>query len=164
MVYELHNDSSLTKARESKTHLHMQNIFSDTVTWDESFEYMTEVVEEDSPVRIGKFFTIITHTAHHHIDKVKAICNQIQQLKNRNANIDIADAHMYMGLTAKSESIGKHHDDCEVIFWQCIGQTEWTVDDNSTYILSPGDCLYIPKGMMHEVKSLSPRMGISFGF
>ena len=163
MVYELHNDSLLTKARETKTKLHMQNIFPNTVTWDESFEYMTEVVNEDSPVRVGKYFTIITHTARHHIDKVKLICGQIQKLENRNANADFADAHMYMGLTAKSESIGKHHDDCEVIFWQCIGRTEWDVD-NTTYILEPGDCLYIPKGMMHEVKSLSPRMGISFGF
>ena len=164
MVYELYKDTDLDKARQNKTQLYMQNIFPNTITWDESFDYMTKVVEEDSPVRIGKYFTIITHTAHHHIEKVKSVCNEIEKLNNRSANVDIADAHMYMGLTAKSESIGKHHDDCEVIFWQCIGKTEWTVDENNKYILSPGDCLYIPKGMMHEVKSLSPRMGISFGF
>lgn len=164
MVYDLSKDSKLSEARATQTQLYMQNIFPKTITWDESFDYMTKVVEEDSPVRIGKYFTIITHTAHYHLDKVKTICNEIEKLENRNANVDIADAHMYMGLTAKSESIGKHHDDCEVIFWQCIGQTEWTVGENDKYILCPGDCIYIPKGTMHEVKSLSPRMGVSFGF
>ena len=162
MSYKFSEDQSLENARQNRTQLYMQNVCPDTVTWDESFDYLTEVMNEDSHVRLEKYFTIITHTAHHHLDKVKNFCAEIEKIENRSG--DNIDAHMYTGLTSMSESIGEHHDVCEVIFWQCIGRTEWTINRNDTYVMSPGDCIYIPKGMMHEVKSLSPRMGVSFGF
>ena len=163
MVYKFINDSALLDARTNNKELYIENILPNTVTWDEAFIYFTKVVEEESPIRFGNFFTIVSHTAHNHIDKVKEVCKEIETLDNRVDNTKPADGHMYMGLTAKSESFGPHSDDCEVIFWQCIGQTQWTVNNN-IYTLSPGDCIYIPCGTEHDVKSLSPRMGISFGF
>ena len=164
MVYEFINDENFNLARDNKQELYMPSILTDTISWDDSFDYFTKVVEEGSPIgHPGNAYTIISHTAHLHIDKVKNICNYLKTLKNRNDINYTVEGHMYMGLTAMSESFGPHSDNCEVIFWQCIGQTQWTVN-NKVYILSPGDCIYVPLGVEHDVKSLSPRMGISFGF
>jgi ribosomal protein L16 Arg81 hydroxylase len=33
-----------------------------------------------------------------------------------------------------------------------------------SFVLSPGDLLYIPKGMYHNTETLSPRISISFHF
>ena len=163
MVYKFIDDTQLDYARSNNKELFIPDVLPNTVTWDEAFDYFTKVVIEESPIRFGNFFTIISHTAHLHIDKVKEICKEIEILSNRVDATKPADGHMYMGLTAKSESFGPHSDDCEVLFWQCIGQTQWTINEN-IYTLSPGDCVYVPQGTLHEVKSLSPRMGISFGF
>ena len=129
MVYNFINDAVLANARDNKKESYMFNILPNTVTWDEAFDYFTKVVEEQSPMRFGEFFTIVSHTAHIHIDKVKEICKCIELLNNRVDSTAPVDGHMYKGLTAKSESFGTHSDDCEVLFWQCIGQTQWTVND-----------------------------------
>lgn len=156
------NDEKLNVARTNEQELYIPNVLTDTVSWDESFDYLTKVVEEESNIKLpGKYFTIVTHTAHTHIHKVHVVNEHLKNIKNRNDYP--VEAHMYMGLTGMSESFGPHSDDCEVLFWQCIGRTQWTVNDN-IYILCPSDCIYVPRGMQHDVKSLSPRMGISFGF
>ena len=164
MVYEFINDTNFNLARDNKQELYIPGLLTDTISWDESFDYFTKVVNENSIIKTpGQFFTLVTHTAHLHIDKVQVVCEHLKNLKNRINTQYPVEGHMYMGLTAMSESFGPHSDDCEVMFWQCIGQTQWTVN-NKVYVLSPGDCIYVPQGMEHDVKSLSPRMGISFGF
>ena len=164
MVCEFINNADFNLARDKQQVLYISNALPDIITWDEAFDYFTKVVNENSIIKTpGRFFTLVTHTAHLHIDRVGAVCDQLTNLKNRQYMNMPVEGHMYKGLTAMSESFGPHSDDCEVVFWQCLGQTQWTVDD-SVYTLSPGDCIYVPRGITHDVKSLSPRMGISFGF
>jgi ribosomal protein L16 Arg81 hydroxylase len=43
----------------------------------------------------------------------------------------------------------------------------WTIHDedkNESFVLSPGDIIYVPKSIVHEVTSLTPRAAISFVF
>tara|TARA_B110000305_G_C19244443_1_gene541588 strand:- start:393 stop:887 length:495 start_codon:yes stop_codon:yes gene_type:complete len=164
MVYKFINDATLAKARSNKIELYIPSVLLDTVSWDESFEHLTTVLKEPVPdIHYGPYLTIVTHTAHDDIDIIKDIIKDINVLEER-ANVDrIVEGHMYIGLTQFGGNLGPHSDDCEVLFWQCIGQTQWSVND-SIYVLNPGDCIYVPQGMQHDVKSLSPRMGISFGF
>lgn len=163
MVYRFVNDNELTNARKNNQALYLKNVLPDTVTWDESFEYLDKVVEEGSSISFKRMFGIITHTTRNHISKVNNVCKEIDIIENRVDNSKPSDAHMYISLTTQYEGFGPHHDDCEVIFWQCIGKTQWLVKDDA-YILEPGDCIYIPQGTVHSVTTLTPRMGISFGF
>ena len=50
----------------------------------------------------------------------------------------------------------------DVYFWQIQGSTKWEFDSLS-YILNPGDLIYVPRGVYHSVFPLTPRVGISFG-
>jgi ribosomal protein L16 Arg81 hydroxylase len=74
-------------------------------------------------------------------------------------------AHGYVNLMSKSGENGRHKDPADVLFWQVVGTTRWTIEDDTTktYILEPGTAVYVPTGMYHSVTSLSPRAGISFG-
>jgi hypothetical protein len=73
---------------------------------------------------------------------------------------------LYLSFTAQAKSHGKHMDIADVFHWQQKGETEfsvWEEDQKFTYNLLPGDCVFIPAGIYHDVLPLSPRFGISFG-
>ena len=98
--------------------------------------------------------------------------SQIKQHRNiemriiqNNPGYYITHTQLYVSLSSISKSFGKHNDTTDVWFWQCIGQTKWTVwdPDPITYILSPGDLIYVPVGMYHDPEPLTPRMGMSIG-
>jgi mannose-6-phosphate isomerase-like protein (cupin superfamily) len=59
-----------------------------------------------------------------------------------------------------------HSDPVDGVYVQCTGSTLWTGfygDTEKTYTLYPGDAIYIPKDVVHSVKTLEPRVGVSFG-
>ena len=89
---------------------------------------------------------------------------KIDKLKPLYKKLNISEAHLYISLTSVNEnnlgSFGKHTDTMDVWFWQAKGITKWQIM-NKEYVLSPGDLIYIPKGVEHCVISLSPRAGIS---
>lgn len=68
----------------------------------------------------------------------------------------------------KSENITeKHSDESDVIHWQCIGQSEWTMYDNpkgskTKFILNAGDIVLFKESQYHSVKNLQTKFSIIF--
>lgn len=61
----------------------------------------------------------------------------------------------------------RHSDPVDGFFIQCNGQTTWRVfyrDSIEEYLASPGDMLFIPKGIEHSVESMNVRNAISISF
>lgn len=79
------------------------------------------------------------------------------------------DCHIYISLLRQATGLGKHKDDQSVYSFQAQGETIWKVfpDPLSAksidYHLTPGDAVYVPKGMAHQVVSLCPRAGLGVG-
>jgi uncharacterized RmlC-like cupin family protein len=72
-----------------------------------------------------------------------------------------------VSITNKEPTTGKHSDPIDVIYCQFIGSVTWNVfNDNGfeSFIINPGDIIYVPKLIEHEVVSLTPRAAISFVF
>lgn len=70
-----------------------------------------------------------------------------------------------LSLTAHEGTTSKHMDPYKVIYLQCIGSAQWSVWVNGVenkYVLNPGDFIFVPDGLQHEVRSLSPRTALSF--
>ena len=105
-------------------------------------------------------FGLVTHHNKHN-EKVRAVTEEIQKLFPTN---EITE-HLYISLTEISSTFGRHNDRECLFIWQCIGITRWYVWDDKeyTYDLTPGDFLYIPSGMDHNTKPITPRASISFG-
>lgn len=60
-----------------------------------------------------------------------------------------------------------HSDPVDGMFVQCVGNVIWTgyYDGyQEEWLVSPGDLVYIPKGVSHSVKTLEPRCSISVAF
>jgi hypothetical protein len=80
----------------------------------------------------------------------------------------------FVGNESKYYIHADHHD---VISWHCIGQVEWriyktleqehpppteTSEPYESYILSPGDVLFVPGGIVHQVVVTEPRASVLF--
>lgn len=56
--------------------------------------------------------------------------------------------------------IQNHNDPCDVLYWQILGSSYWTINSDKVYKLSPGDLLYFNKEDSHMVHQDGPRVGI----
>ena len=117
--------------------------------WTEAFLNFNNSVSQNKEIKFNYPGFYVSHEGHY-IDKVKEV------LKDLNCNI----AHLYFNISTKAETFGKHKDTMNVYFWQCQGVSKWIVE-NDEVILNPGDLIYIPKGVYHNVIPLTPRLGVS---
>jgi|CryBogDrversion2_4_1035264.scaffolds.fasta_scaffold03564_2 uncharacterized protein (TIGR02466 family) len=107
-----------------------------------------------------------------YLDNLAIITNNASTMPFSNVIIDImktvsdnVTAHCYISLLETSRTFGKHCDNSDVLFLMCEGLLEFSVWDPSEikYTMERGDILFIPRGMWHLTKPLSPRFGISYG-
>lgn len=77
--------------------------------------------------------------------------------------------------TGSEHEYAAHKDDHHVVSWQCIGKVEYRiynskdvdakfgqpvdhlVGEYKSYILNPGDVIYLPSGLIHKVVTIEPR-------
>ena len=73
---------------------------------------------------------------------------------------------------SSAENITNRHDDLtHNLYFQCIGSVTWKIysskDQDATYEsydLSPGDAIWVPSGVSHEVTAHMPRTAITIAF
>ena len=119
--------------------------------WQELFANFNESVANNEDVRHQLLGFFVSHSAHK-IGKVKQLMDAL----------GCDTAHLYFNVSLHGGSYGRHNDEVDVYFWQCQGSTKWVMDD-CEYVLEPGDMIYIPRGIYHNVIPLTPRAGISMG-
>lgn len=73
----------------------------------------------------------------------------------------------YINLSSSVPDIAPHPDPQDNFYWQCIGSVEWTREDGgsgNSFVVEPGDMVYIPAGSMHSVKFSMPRAAVGFSW
>lgn len=119
-------------------------------SWEEILDNFNESVIKKEDIRGNDFGFFVSHDAHR-IPLVKKVLN----------SLDLNEAHLYMNIAVLGGSFGKHKDEVDVYYWQVQGKTVWDVEGLGENILEPGDLIFIPRGVFHHVKPLTPRAGIS---
>lgn len=73
---------------------------------------------------------------------------------------------LYFSFLPEAHTHGIHRDTTDVFIWQQQGEMQIDVYDKQkySYTLSPGDLIFIPEGMYHNTKPLTPRATLSFAF
>lgn len=57
-------------------------------------------------------------------------------------------------------TVSDHNDPNDVLYWQLLGTSYWTINQNKEYKLEPGDLLYFNQEDSHLVWQDGPRAGI----
>jgi len=130
------------------------------ITWDDVFDCLSYALNHNYEVSYKNFGLIIRECYVN--QNIKKVADEFNKL---DPNLT-ATAHLYVSLSNTASTHGLHNDPCDVLFWQVIGSTRFTVIDRFKvyeYDLVKNDLLYIPKGFKHNTNPLSHRVGISFG-
>lgn len=137
------------------------NLWNELPTWEEILEDVEHNLLNNKHVKLLGNYGFVTHEGER-IPSVLKIKEEIHKL-NPSA---ICSAHIYISLFSKSQTFGRHKDTSDVFFIQALGQTEWMIEDTQikSFVLSPGDMVYIPKHMYHTPYPKGPRVGLSIGF
>lgn len=77
----------------------------------------------------------------------------------------------FINFVGKEQPITIHPDRRDTLYWQCIGSTTWNVYQNDndlsqfkSFVLNPGDVIFVPKGVSHTVITGEPRAAIAFSY
>lgn len=148
--------------------------------WDDAIEILgyycqnnllnKALTDEPDPNKCDYYYTLaltsIQLNMPHMVEHVYKNINIEEEHNKHIQNKYIPDIALYMSLAPNAMSHGIHRDASDVYFWQQLGITKWVVYDNGkhTYDLTPGDILFIPKGIYHDTLSSSPRAGLSIGW
>ena len=128
---------------------HIKGYNKDVISWTEILENFNESIHNQELIKFKDFGFYVSHRA----DRIKKLKPILKDLKCDNA-------HLYFSVISKAKTFGAHKDGEDVYFWQCQGKTKWVIKKKE-YILKPGDLIFVPKGTIHNVTSLTPRAGIS---
>ena len=147
-----------------KTPVFVKSAFQDLPTWEDiilNFDYEVN----NNRIDVKNFGDLGVAT--HHGENIPAVNNIKKQIQALRPNEKECTAHIYVSFLTKSKNLGAHKDGSDVFYIQALGKTFWEVDFNrqrESYLLEPGDLIYIPKGVVHNPIPKSPRVGISIGF
>lgn len=130
------------------------------IGWDEVMNKISNECETGTLLTIHKDNaspTIVTHNDYY-TGNIHRTVNNIK--KNYNSK----NMHTYISFGKNSTTFGRHNDDVDVLIVQSIGKTSYKFDNGYICELSPGDSLFIPKGVYYEPIITEQRASLCFGF
>jgi ribosomal protein L16 Arg81 hydroxylase len=143
-------------------HQFVKNFWSFLPSWEAVLEDLQTNKIDGSFIKQTENDGFVTHRG----ERIFEVAALMEYIKKLNPHNNYVDAHIYISLSKFSKTFGKHEDPMDVYFIQAQGQTEWIITENNidyTYILNPSDMVYIPQGIFHNPKPLTPRIGLSIG-
>ena len=146
-----------------KKHRHFLNTGIPTVDWIDAIDNLEQVaqVNPQDVIELKNLGCVV-----HDVLSSKMFVQQDFQLYLSDLFRAPVSLHTYISFTSFSEVFPLHTDDVDVFLVGAMGDTEFTVNDPTgarKYILAPGDMVYVPAGMEHGARPLSPRICLSYG-
>ena len=127
------------------------------ITWDDIIKKMENEFELEtcvSYVNPGSAPTIILHNE----NQPKTIYEAVQEIEK---DWITNSCHVYTSFAKSALTFGRHNDKVNVLIVGAIGQVSYKFDDGSTYLVEPGDSLYISAGEYHDPIVHSARATLS---
>lgn len=156
-MYSFLNDEEFIEKRKNGQYHLFKNLPFSVPSWEDLSIEFTRCISERNQVKIFDNFGFAIHTAEN-IKFVREVMTEFSKIEPNG----IPSAHCYISFLPISKSFEEHTDDCDVLYWQCAGEIEWSVSGDK-YVLSPNDAVFVPKNMRHYAVPLTARFGISFG-
>ena len=164
-------DGNYLNARNNEDYFHFGRVKIPTPSWEEilkEFDREFQIHLQTGDKEIFKFQENLGFVLHQMqaLPIVDEFLRQIARTHNIRSEKQNFTALAYISLSAASATYGRHKDVMDVWCWQMAGYTLWQVEgrrQNFEKVLEPGELIYVPRGMWHNTKPMSPRAGLSFG-
>lgn len=166
--------NTILENKRNQTTCIIKNFCTDVPSWSEFIDYIGESANQESVfsdplpeydlrldgrvvgnVLIKQNFYLYMGI-HRHIGKSQTIQNEFRPFMP-----SLSISTVYVNLSDTIDDIPAHFDALDNFYWQCQGSVEWQANGN-TYVVEPGDLVYIPAKTYHSVNFSMPRAAIGF--
>jgi quercetin dioxygenase-like cupin family protein len=172
--------------KDRKIHV-FKNAFPDTPKWETMLAIIAKYVARDveefpdkghlSTKNLGeaylsfqlrcRFWSRLTYQLFDPKDPLESDVKELIPILDWAKNVygnRFANTFSLVSLMANRGQVGlKHSDEVDQFQWNCRGTSLWRTGEDlevETYI-EPGDFIFIPKGINHEIETLTPRFVIN---
>lgn len=165
---------TIIKNKLSGTTCLIKNFCSEVPQWEDFVDYIEKASNELSsfPDPLpeydlnlgGKVFgdILIKQNLYLYINSIGPLGNSEEIIKSfRKLGVDLCFANVYVNFSSKIKNIPPHIDANDNFYWQCQGSVEWGAN-GKTYLVEPGDLVYIPAKTLHAVNFFAPRGALGF--
>lgn len=167
----------IDECRNSKKVYVFKNMFEDTLSWQNFINHLNYAFNDKNfkggnsgsreIVNGVNFWQKLTLTVENPSTEYYVCLNEyIDKFKEIHSN-QYENCFTVISFTNAEPTTNKHSDPVDVFYLQGIGSVVWNIYSNDVieeHTLSPGDVIFVPSGIDHEILSLSPRAAISFMF
>lgn len=172
----------INTATENKTVAVFPGLINDTPSWQDFIDHLgfaysnppiqvTNNPEEEIIVNgvgiLNNFYVRCrVHPENEYLVQNKNVVDIFDKVFGRKGELTAS----YMNFVGEISPINIHKDKRDMIYWQCIGTSEWHIYANESdprpevYVLSPGDILISPVGTSHAVVAKKPRAALVFAY
>jgi hypothetical protein len=167
--------SQIKKAFEENVPLHAKKQVSVLPDWSDFIGNINSAVKDDSFVKEPPLenFDRVNHVRFYdrltigidHSNKYpyKGLPEIIDFMKKLNLAPFVTMSLMNLADSQKTTS--RHSDNCLIFYVQAVGSAKWCINvrgEEKEYVLDPGDVIFVPAGLLHEIVPLMPRAALSF--
>jgi hypothetical protein len=160
----------------------LENIYSDVPSWDRvlkniDYAYNTEkknisIYNQMDLICFNALASVVLRDGSIFYDHNGLIPESDSLVKTLNEVIgkDAVGGKALINLVSNEADYWMHADDHDVISWQVLGKVEYRFSESKEakpyliHVLNPGDVVYIPTGVFHEVSILEPRATYIFQY
>lgn len=131
------------------------------VSWEDVILKLSNEIEENTygiTITTGDKFPSIRLPNKFYPPTLKQAFDEVKEKEN------IEILHVYLSFSKACGTFSRHKDSTNVLIVQSIGEISYRFDDNSVHTLTPGDSIFIPKGIYHDPIIKSPRVTLSFSW
>jgi mannose-6-phosphate isomerase-like protein (cupin superfamily) len=165
---------TIFKNKQNGTTCVIKNFCNDVPSWDEFIEYLDEATHQPSsfPDPLPQYDlnlggkvvgnTLIKQNFYIYIAPHRNIGNSeriIQEFSFIHPWFGIGN--LYVNLSSTIDNVPFHSDALDNFYWQCQGSVQWEANGN-TYVVEPGDLVFIPAKTSHAVNFSGPRAAVGF--
>lgn len=146
-----------------KRHFHWQDTGLPPLDWMAAIDNLEQVAQTNPEAVTG--LRNLGCIVHEILSDKMAVHLEFQNYLMDTFNSQVS-CHQYTSFSSFSEVFPLHSDHVDVYLVNVIGDTQFTIDDplgKKVYDLTPGEMVYVPAGMMHGAKPLTPRVCLSYG-
>jgi len=162
----------------------VKNYFRSDFTWSDAIYYLNNASNEKSNFMDGfkklgsevknlavqrgfGFFQILLNNSERHPFIYNSLNSLYKEIEDDQYK---PSAHqVFINLFDDGHQSGPHKDNWDVMYLELIGDVLWEAFDEAGNVIemevvSPGDAVIVPKGVIHNVAVLTPRVSLSTSF
>lgn len=126
-------------------------------TYNQQYIALTEEIQFEIPPETQQWmYGFVLHSVKSYPKELKPLFLEAKE------KYGINQCHTYCSLSSRSTLLNRHNDPMSVLIVAGLGEIEYEFDDKKKYLISPGDAIYIPKGIYHKPKIFSARITFSY--